>query len=245
MALSTARTGSGEGLPGSAAAGGQGDGHDAKAGKRRYPTAGAGSRPSKRFRPLVTPAGRRAARPAREGGGRRGPAAGTRPPEPFARTGAAGGKARTTKTGAGEIECSKQGHRRNAGTGATDPGRLPGRPQTSRDRAGIAGLAVDRATCYHRHQTRAPQDGAIDGPSLGAGIHAVEFESARFRCDEGSGYPQGWWSAEIEAVPRVWAAMGTSMPPVWRNKQKRDLRMGNGKSCTVSWLAARRIPGSR
>ena len=210
--------GSGDGLPGSTAAGGQGDGRDAKAGKRKDPTAGAGSGPSSRFRPLVAPAGRRAARSALEGGGRRGPATGTRPPELFARTGAAGGKARATKTGADEIESSKQGRRRNAGTGATDSRRLPDRPQPSRDRAGIPDLAVDRSTCYHRHRARAPQDGTIDCPLPRAGRHALEFESARFRCYDGSGYPQGWPSAEIGAVPRVWAAMWTSMPPIWRSK---------------------------
>ena len=136
-----------------------------------------------------------------------GPATGTRPPELFARTGAAGGKARATKTGADEIESSKQGRRRNAGTGATDSRRLPDRPQPSRDRAGIPDLAVDRSTCYHRHRARAPQDGTIDCPLPRAGRHALEFESARFRCYDGSGYPQGWPSAEIGAVPRVWAAM--------------------------------------
>ena len=46
-------------------------------------------------------------------------------------------------------------------------------------------------------------DGAIDGPAPPDGRHAQEFESARFRCDDGRGHPLGWSSAEIEAVPRV------------------------------------------
>ena len=117
----------------------------------------------------------------------------------------------------------EKGRHGNSGTGTADPRRLRGRSQARRDREGVPGLAVDRAACYYRRATGAPQDGAIDGRGPQADIHAQEFDPARFRCDDRRWRSTGRLSARIEATPRVGAASPASNRTSRLNRQKQVL----------------------
>lgn len=110
-------------------------------------------------------AGRRPARPAGGGGGRRGPAARTEC------AGQANGSRAVAKTHSGESGGSKAGQGRHGdrGTGTVDPRRFRCRSQAGGDREGVPGLAVHRAACYHRCEAKRERAGRSDRWSRASG----------------------------------------------------------------------------
>ena len=135
------------------------------------------ARPAGRPGPVPPLAGRRPARPVGGGGGRRGPAARTE----CAGQANGGGpvvKAHSGEGGARKAGQAGQGRHGDCGPGTVDPRRFGCRSPARGDREGVPGLAVDGAACYHRRETRQPQDGAIDGRGPQVDGYALEFGRA-------------------------------------------------------------------
>ena len=183
----------------------------------RPPGEEARHRPAGRSGPVTAPAGRRPSRPADKGGGGRGPAARThRAGWPVC--GRPVGTTHSGENGKGKTGRAGQRYHGDPGTATADPRRLRGRSSSRRPSPGNSGSRGRPCKVLSPVRNAPPQDGAIDGRAPKAVRHALEFETARFRCDDGRRRPRDRSSAKIQARHCATGSRPTRAPAACRKK---------------------------